>query len=85
MPRPLEGLRVADFSHVIAGPLATQFLNLLGAEGYTLPDVAVGANRGAAIRLEDARNNFFTGTLGVGNAPLCEVIGDLSEPLVSAH
>lgn len=32
MPKPLEGVRVADFSHVIAGPLATQFLNLLGAE-----------------------------------------------------
>ncbi len=32
MPKPLDGVRVADFSHVIAGPLATQFLNLLGAE-----------------------------------------------------
>ncbi|MGH1368453.1 MAG: CaiB/BaiF CoA transferase family protein [Maritimibacter sp.] len=32
MPQPLEGVRIADFSHVIAGPLATQFLCLLGAE-----------------------------------------------------
>ena len=32
MAQPLEGIRIADFSHVIAGPLATQFLNLLGAE-----------------------------------------------------
>ena len=32
MAQPLEGVRVADFSHVIAGPLATQFLCLLGAE-----------------------------------------------------
>lgn len=30
--KPLEGVRVADFSHVIAGPLATQFLCMLGAE-----------------------------------------------------
>ena len=32
MAQPLEGVRIADFSHVIAGPLATQFLCLLGAD-----------------------------------------------------
>lgn len=32
MAQPLAGIRVADFSHVIAGPLATHFLRLLGAE-----------------------------------------------------
>ena len=32
MPRPLEGYRVADFSHVMAGPFASHFLRLLGAE-----------------------------------------------------
>ncbi len=32
MAKPLAGVRVADFSHVIAGPLATQFLCLLGAD-----------------------------------------------------
>ncbi|GGL61548.1 CaiB/BaiF CoA transferase family protein [Wenxinia marina] len=32
MAQPLAGVRIADFSHVIAGPLATQFLCLLGAD-----------------------------------------------------
>ena len=30
MGQPLAGMRVADFSHVIAGPLATHFLRLMG-------------------------------------------------------
>lgn len=30
--RPLEGIRVADFSHIMAGPYATYLLCLLGAE-----------------------------------------------------
>jgi len=32
MPQPLAGLKVVDFSHVMAGPFATHFLRLLGAE-----------------------------------------------------
>jgi CoA:oxalate CoA-transferase len=32
MPKPLEGIRVADFSHVMAGPFASHFLCMLGAE-----------------------------------------------------
>jgi CoA:oxalate CoA-transferase len=32
LAQPLAGVRIADFSHVIAGPLSTHFLRLLGAE-----------------------------------------------------
>lgn len=32
MKQPLDGVRVADFSHVMAGPYATHLLRLLGAE-----------------------------------------------------
>ena len=32
MPQPLAGVRVLDFSHIMAGPFATYFLRLLGAE-----------------------------------------------------
>ena len=30
--KPLEGIRIADFSHVMAGPYASHMLRLLGAE-----------------------------------------------------
>src|SRR6202012_725877 len=32
MAQPLAGYRVADFSHVMAGPFCSHFLRLLGAE-----------------------------------------------------
>ena len=32
MPQPLSGYRVADFSHVMAGPFCSHFLRVLGAE-----------------------------------------------------
>ena len=32
MSQPLAGIRVADFSHVMAGPFASHLLRLMGAE-----------------------------------------------------
>ncbi len=45
MPQPLTGLKVADFSHVMAGPFCSHFLRLLGAEV-----VKVESHRGDAMR-----------------------------------
>ena len=54
MAQPLSGVRIADFSHVIAGPLATQFLCLLGADVVKIEPPAGDAMR-YYTRREDLR------------------------------
>lgn len=46
MTRPMEGLKVLDFTHVLAGPFATRILGDMGADVIKINSVtrAVGAN-----------------------------------------
>ena len=52
MAQPLAGVRIADFSHVIAGPLATHFLRLLGADVIKIEPPAGDALRNYTQRRE---------------------------------
>jgi crotonobetainyl-CoA:carnitine CoA-transferase CaiB-like acyl-CoA transferase len=45
MPQPLSGMKIADFSHVMAGPFCSHFLRLLGAEVIKVESFAGDALR----------------------------------------
>lgn len=73
-PRALTGIRIADFSHVVAGPLATHFLALNGAEV-----IKIEPPRGDALRhytLEPAERGMAPAFAGI-NAGKTSVVLDL--------
>lgn len=76
--QPLAGIRVADFSHVMAGPYASHLLRLLGAEVIKIEPPATGdamRNYGADRRFDGMAPAF----IGV-NAGKKSIALDLKNP-----
>jgi crotonobetainyl-CoA:carnitine CoA-transferase CaiB-like acyl-CoA transferase len=78
MPKPLQGIRVADFSHVMAGPFASHFLRLLGAEVIKVE----APGRGDAMRTygADRRYDGMAPAFIAANAGKKSIVLDLKKP-----
>lgn len=78
MRQVLEGVRVADFSHVMAGPYATHLLRLLGAEVIKIEP----PGRGDAMRYygTDRRYDGLAPAFIAVNAGKKSVVLDLKKP-----
>jgi CoA:oxalate CoA-transferase len=77
--RPLEGIRIADFSHVMAGPFASHLLRLLGAEVIKVE----APGRGDAMRTygKDRRYDGMSPAFIGVNAGKKSLVLDLKQPL----
>lgn len=67
MTRALEGVRIADFSHVMAGPFATHFLAALGADVIKVESPGIGdpmRNYGADRRYDGMAPGFIAANCG---------------------
>jgi CoA:oxalate CoA-transferase len=78
MKRMLEGIRVADFSHVMAGPYATHLLRLLGAEVIKIE--APGGGDAMRYYGADRRYDGMAPAFIAVNAGKKSVVLDLKQP-----
>jgi CoA:oxalate CoA-transferase len=78
MSQPLDGIRIADFSHVMAGPYASHLLRLLGAEVIKIE----GPKGGDAMRYygTDRRFDGMSPAFIAVNAGKKSIVLDLKEP-----
>jgi CoA:oxalate CoA-transferase len=78
MRQVLEGIRIADFSHVMAGPYATHLLRLLGAEVIKVE----APGRGDAMRNygADRRYDGMAPAFIAVNAGKKSIVLDLKNP-----
>jgi len=76
-PQALAGLKVADFSHVVAGPLATHFLALNGAEVTKIEPPTGDPLRN--YTLDPAQRGMAPPFVGI-NAGKSSVVLDLKTP-----
>ena len=83
MRQVLEGIRIADFSHVMAGPYATHLLRLLGAEVIKIE----APGRGDAMRNygADRRYDGMAPAFIAVNAGKKSIVLDLKQPEDLAH
>src|ERR1700761_8837111 len=65
MPRPFEGIRIIDITHVLAGPFAAYQLAVLGADVIKVedpndPDQTRGTGSDRALNRTDMGTGFLT-------------------------
>ena len=77
MTKPLEGYRVADFSHEMAGPYATHLLCMLGAEVIKIEPPAGDAFR---VYRGDNRCDGMSPAFVSANAGKKSIALDLKKP-----